>query len=82
MNNLLSNCGLVDVKIRASDKDLPVLISEWYIMQKINKCSTLLKILFSSLILHCMAEYMLHTTWFRGGYNSNSFDAPPSSQNV
>ena len=28
MNNLLSYCGLVDAKIRASDKDLPVL-SEW-----------------------------------------------------
>ena len=24
MNDLLSNCGLVDAKIRASDKDLPV----------------------------------------------------------
>ena len=24
MNNLLSFCGLVDAKIRASDKDLPV----------------------------------------------------------
>ena len=24
MNNLLSCCGLVDAKIRASDKDLPV----------------------------------------------------------
>ena len=27
MNNLLSCCGLVDAKIRASDKDLPVLLS-------------------------------------------------------
>ena len=27
MNNLLSYCGLVDAKIRASDKDLPVLIT-------------------------------------------------------
>ena len=25
MDNLLSNCGLVDAKIRASDIDLPVL---------------------------------------------------------
>ena len=25
MNNLLSYCGLIDVKIRASDKDLPVM---------------------------------------------------------
>ena len=24
MNNLLSYCGLIDTKIRASDKDLPV----------------------------------------------------------
>ena len=27
MNNLLSYCGLVDAKIKASDKDLPVLIT-------------------------------------------------------
>jgi hypothetical protein len=28
INNLLSYCGLVDAKIRASDIDLPVLISK------------------------------------------------------
>ena len=28
MNNLLSYCVLIDAKIRASDKDLPVLINE------------------------------------------------------
>ena len=27
MNNLLSYCGLIDAKIRASDKDLPVFVS-------------------------------------------------------
>ena len=27
MNNLLSYCGLVDVRVNASDKDLPVLLS-------------------------------------------------------
>jgi hypothetical protein len=27
MNNMFSYCGLVDAKIRASDKDLPVQIS-------------------------------------------------------
>ena len=27
MNNLSSYCGLVDAKIRASDKDLPVIIA-------------------------------------------------------
>jgi hypothetical protein len=27
MNNLLSYCGLIDAKIRASDKDLPVLFT-------------------------------------------------------
>ena len=27
MNNLLSYCGLVDAKIRASDKDLPVILN-------------------------------------------------------
>ena len=30
MNNLLSYFGLVDAKIRASDKDLPVLLSDWW----------------------------------------------------
>ena len=29
MNNLLSYCGLVDAKIRASDKDLPV--TTWHV---------------------------------------------------
>ena len=29
MNNLLSYCGLIDAKIRASDKDLPVLTNVW-----------------------------------------------------
>ena len=28
MNNLLSYCGLVDAKIRASDKDLPVIMKQ------------------------------------------------------
>ena len=28
MNNLSSYCGLVDAKIRASDKDLPVLANQ------------------------------------------------------
>ena len=37
MNNLLSYCGLVDAKIRASDKDLPVPTNEkemWKIHDK------------------------------------------------
>ena len=29
MNNLSSYCGLVDTKIRPSDKDLPVFYSHW-----------------------------------------------------
>ena len=28
MNNLLSYCGLIDVKIRAFDKDLPVKVND------------------------------------------------------
>ena len=28
MNNLLSYCGLVDVRINVSDKDLPVVVAE------------------------------------------------------
>ena len=30
MNNLLTYCGLVDAKIRATDKDLPVLYWSWF----------------------------------------------------
>ena len=30
MNNLLSYCGLVDARIRASNKDLPVHTTYWY----------------------------------------------------
>ena len=30
MNNILSYCGLVDAKIRASDKDLPVKLILFY----------------------------------------------------
>ena len=38
MNNLSSYCGLVDAKIRASDKDLPVhLIPSWLVWTEI-KC--------------------------------------------
>ena len=38
MNNLLSYCGLVDAKIRASDKDLPV---RYHIFFDINKTSNI-----------------------------------------
>jgi hypothetical protein len=36
MNNLLSYCGLIDAKIRASDKDLPVTIAPnfWGLLRK------------------------------------------------
>ena len=33
MNNLLSYCGLVDEKIRASDKDLPVCLSLFFLAE-------------------------------------------------
>ena len=41
MNNLSSYCGLVDAKIRASDKDLPVLtiikaLELWFVIRAIN----------------------------------------------
>ena len=35
MNNLLSYCGLVDVRINASDKDLPVLLKEFLNVKKV-----------------------------------------------
>ena len=37
MNNLLSYCGLVDTKIRASDKDLPVVVHDLYQTMDANK---------------------------------------------
>jgi hypothetical protein len=37
MNNLLSYCGLVDAKIRASEKDLPVQMMVVYFGKKMNK---------------------------------------------
>ena len=38
MNNLLSYCGLVDAKIRASDKDLPVQLKIIYLVSIIKDC--------------------------------------------
>ena len=35
MNNLLSYCGLVDVRINASDKDLPALLKEFLNVKKV-----------------------------------------------
>ena len=44
MNNLLSYCGLIDAKIRASDKDLPVqtcnLQTGWFISNSHLKMDT------------------------------------------
>ena len=37
MNNLLSYCGLVDVRINASDKDLPVLNSFLFSVEIVTK---------------------------------------------
>jgi hypothetical protein len=37
MNNLLSYCGLVDAKIRASDKDLPVVVHIQSIFRRLMK---------------------------------------------
>ena len=38
MNNLLSYCGLVDAKIRASDKDLPVQMKNDFKRPDIEQC--------------------------------------------
>ena len=47
MNNLLSYCGLVDAKIRASDKDLPVLTTHIFAVcedkESAKKCKKLKK---------------------------------------
>ena len=43
MNNLSSYCGLVDAKIRASDKDLTVLLILFYDYYKNFKWSELIK---------------------------------------
>ena len=41
MNNMSSYCGLVDAKIRASDKDLPVaamLETQFYVLNIVKLC--------------------------------------------
>ena len=55
MNNLSSYCGLVDAKIRASDKDLPVL------SRSIHE-SLIIKILFSQIYtnLQCFSQGFLN----------------------
>ena len=37
MNNMLSYCGLVDAKISASDKDLPVLKTSYHWVKALNQ---------------------------------------------
>ena len=36
MNNLFTYCGLVDAKIRASDKDLPVILNNYRNLQDLS----------------------------------------------
>ena len=57
MNNLLSNCGLVDAKIRASDKDLPV--SGRYIFVLLRKSLNYNKVLYSinSILYSLLSKY-------------------------
>ena len=38
MNNLSSYCGLVDAKVRASDKDLPVTKYHYFFFSKLGAC--------------------------------------------
>ena len=85
MNNLLSYCGLVDAKIKASDKDLPVkaFIFDQYIffLKQIYKhqyfaCASVLFILKGKLLLRCV-EKILHASnnyllfLHKSGWSSN-----------
>ena len=51
MNNLLSFCGLVDAKIRASDKDLPVNVNFGRLKSKIHSLISLINVETCLLIL-------------------------------
>ena len=60
MNNLLSYCGLVDAKIRASDKDLPVCITNEVFDKWWEIYSPATKNIFKVQII--MAHTLLHST--------------------
>ena len=47
MNNLSSYCGLVDAKIRASEKDLPVQVANFQQKMKLRKCLQVVELLSS-----------------------------------
>ena len=66
MNNLLPYCGLVDAKIRASDKDLPV----HYYFFKVNKLRHSSERSLSSLFEFCRS---MLTTFAVGYYSNPSF---------
>ena len=69
MNNLLSYCELVDEKIRASDKDLP-LIDKWSLtlISHRSSCSHPLLSLYTRFILNTSVDesYVLEVILFLG----------------
>ena len=69
MNNLLSYCGLVDAKIRASDKDLPVLCFQgiFSFKQALHLCRVLQTLLFIIILI---------VSWWRK-YSLTKNDLPP-----
>ena len=44
MNNMLSYCGLVDAKIRASDKDFPVIGDFLRLADRKQRCTVIIDI--------------------------------------
>ena len=64
MNNLLSYCGLVDVRINASDKDLPVQKSSLVLK---SSYSNDFNIAFKPLLVfeHCRCEFSHWHLWLK-----------------
>ena len=74
MSNLLSYCGLIDAKIRASDKDLPVYPNTFRKIQDQSRSLNLRKnsdISIYSLTSVCNCVYCLHYCCHKGCVNKS-----------
>jgi hypothetical protein len=56
MNNLLSYCGLVDAKIRASDKYLPVFDTYWIITRQTSDFLIVILVI----VIHTVEDFCAH----------------------
>ena len=59
MNNLLSYCGLLDARIRTSDKDLPINKYSWKIQAKLKYLDILEKLMPNGILIKIILENTL-----------------------